>query len=146
MSNPISILSLMKQDHHEIESLIDSLTDSLEGSYDLMRPHFERFEWKLEKHLFIEEKAIFTFYEPEDVTQGFHMLPTIMKQHNFILNELSKMRKSVNNGKSPAGLDELKLFLEKHRDYEEKDLYPKLEDALTSDQKKKVVERIKEMS
>jgi len=142
----MNILSLMKKDHHEIESLIDSLADSLDGSYDVMRNHFERFEWKLEKHLFVEEKAIFTFYEPEDVTQGFQMLPTIMKQHNFILNELSKMRKQVNNGKTPAGLDELKVFLEKHRNYEEKDLYPKLEDTLTADQKEKVVERIKELS
>ena len=49
MSDSMSILSLMKQDHHEIEALIDSLTDSLNGSYDVMRHHFERFEWKLEK-------------------------------------------------------------------------------------------------
>ena len=141
-----SILALMKADHHTIESLIDNLEKVLEDSYDTMRNEFERFQWKLEKHLFVEEKAIFTFYEPEDTVQGFQMLPTLMTQHNYILNELNKMRKDVLNRKTPLGLEELKLFLEKHRNYEERDVYPKLEEALSNDQKKQVIERIKEIS
>lgn len=146
MTEKVNILSLMKQDHHTIESLIDTLEESIEGSYDEMRKHFEKFEWKLEKHLFVEEKAIFTFYEPEDTVQGFQMLPTLMTQHNYILNELSKMRKDVTNGKTPLGLEELKKFLMKHRNYEERDVYPKLEETLTIDQKKQVIDRVKEIS
>lgn len=136
----------MKQDHHEIESMIDRLEEALDGSYDIMKNQFEQFEWKLEKHLFVEEKAIFTFYEPSDTVQGFQMLPTLMTQHNYIINELNKMRKDVANGKNPLGLEELKLFLMKHRNYEERDVYPKLEDTLTTDQKKQVIDRIKEIS
>jgi len=146
MTDKLSILTLMKQDHHSIESLIDTLEEKLDGSYDAMRKHFEKFEWKLEKHLFVEEKAIFTFYEPEDTVQGFQMLPTLMTQHNYILNELNKMRKDVANGKTPVGLEELKMFLMKHRNYEERDVYPKLEETLTKDQKKQVIDRIKEIS
>lgn len=145
MNKKASILSLMKQDHHEIESLIDILQDSLDGSYDEMKDQFERFEWRLEKHLFVEEKAIFTFYEPEDIIQGFQMLPTITKHHNFILNELKKMRKDVQNGKEPTGLAELKKFLMKHRNYEEADVYPRLEEALKPAQKEKVIARITEL-
>ncbi len=136
----------MKNDHHEIESLLDSLSESLDVSYDEMQKHFERFEWKLEKHLFVEEKAIFTFYEPDDVTMGYQMLPIITKQHNHLFNELDKMRKEVNNGKEPSKLSELKSFLMKHRDFEERDLYPKLEEALKPDQKQKIVDRINELS
>jgi len=146
MTDKVSILTLMKQDHHSIESLIDNLEEKLDASYDAMRKHFEKFEWKLEKHLFVEEKAIFTFYEPEDTVQGFQMLPTLMTQHNYILNELNKMRKDVANGKTPVGLEELKMFLMKHRNYEERDVYPKLEETLTKDQKKQVIDRIKEIS
>ena len=146
MTDKVSILTLMKQDHHSIESLIDTLEEHLDGSYDLMRNHFEKFEWKLEKHLFVEEKAIFTFYEPEDTVQGFQMLPTLMTQHNYIINELNKMRKDVANGKTPVGLEELKMFLMKHRNYEERDVYPKLEETLTKDQKKQVIDRINEIS
>jgi len=146
MTDKVSILTLMKQDHHSIESLIDTLEEHLDGSYDLMRNHFEKFEWKLEKHLFVEEKAIFTFYEPEDTVQGFQMLPTLMTQHNYIINELNKMRKDVANGKTPVGLEELKMFLMKHRNYEERDVYPKLEETLTKDQKEQVIDRINEIS
>jgi len=146
MDEKVSILSLMKQDHHAIESLIDTLEESLDGSYDKMKKEFEQFEWKLEKHLFIEEKAIFTFYEPEETVQGFQMLPTLVTQHNYILNELNKMRKDVSNRKSPLGLEELKLFLMKHRNYEERDVYPNLEETLSPSQKKQVIDRIKEIS
>jgi hemerythrin superfamily protein len=111
-----------------------------------MKNKFEQFEWKLEKHLFVEEKAIFTFYEPSDTVQGFQMLPTLMTQHNYIINEIDKMRKDVANGKTPLGLEELKLFLMKHRNYEERDVYPKLEETLTTDQKKQIIDRIKEIS
>jgi hemerythrin superfamily protein len=145
MTERLQILSLMKEDHHEIESLIDSLQEALDGSYDEMRKKFEQFEWRVEKHLFVEEKAIFTFYEPDDVVQGFQMLPTITKHHNFILNELKKMRKEVNNGKEPEDLTELKKFLIKHRNYEEVDVYPKLEEALKPDQKEKIINRINEI-
>ena len=145
MDEKHSILSLMVNDHNEIESLIKNFDESIDKDYDDMKNAFEKFEWKLEKHLFIEEKAIFTFYEPSDVIQGFQMLPTIMKQHNYILNELQQMRKAINNGKKPMGVDELKIFLMKHRNYEEKDLYPQLEEVLNSEQKQKVVDRIQEM-
>lgn len=145
MNGKESILSLMKQDHHEIEGLIDATLDHIDESSEKMRQHFEHFEWKLEKHLFVEEKAIFTFYEPEDVHQGFQMLPTLIQQHNYILNELKTMRKMVNQGNPPSNLEELKKFLMKHRNYEERDVYPKLEEALTVEQKKKIIERIKEM-
>ena len=145
MDEHISILSLMKQDHQIIESLIDSFINSIDGPNTDMRYHFEQLEWKLEKHLFIEEKAIFTFYEPEDVSQGFKMLPTLITQHNYILNELKNMRKEVNSGQAPQNIDELKSFLITHRNYEEKDVYPKLEEVLTTEQKKKIIDRISEL-
>jgi hypothetical protein len=145
MSDKLNILSLMKEDHHQIESLIEILNDSLGKSYDEIQKHFEKFEWKLEKHIFIEEKAIFTFYEPEDINLGYSMLPTLMKQHNYILNELNKMRKDVKNRKTLKDLENLKIFLLKHRNYEERDVYPKLEDSLKEEQKKQIIDRINEM-
>jgi len=145
MSQTPSILSLMKQDHQYIESLIDALDDQFDGSPGEIKQLFEKFEWKLEKHLFVEEKAIFTYYEPEDVSQGYQMLPTLIKQHNYILNELKNIRKIINNGKTPEHLDEFKSFLMKHRNYEERDVYPKLEEELTDEQKKVIIDRINEI-
>ena len=145
MNQTQSILALMKQDHHNIESLLDALDEHLDASSEEIKQYFERFEWNLEKHLFIEEKAIFTFYEPEDLSQGYKMVPTVITQHNYILNELKNMRKIINTGKIPTGLDEFKSFLMKHRNYEERDVYPKLEEELTDEQKKVIINRINEI-
>jgi len=145
MNQTQSILTLMKQDHHHIESLLDALDEHLDASMQEIKQYFEQFEWNLEKHLFIEEKAIFTFYEPEDMSQGYKMVPTVISQHNYILNKLKNMRKIINSGIQPTDLDEFKSFLIKHRNYEERDVYPKLEEELTDEQKKVIINRINEI-
>jgi hemerythrin superfamily protein len=146
MNEQTSILSLMVKDHEEIETLIKKLDESIDKEYEMMRKTFEQFEWKLEKHLFIEEKAIFTFYEPTDISNGYVMLPILMKQHNFILNTLAIMRRQVNNGKAPQDHLQLRSFLQKHKNYEEKEVYPRLDDALNNAQKKQIIDRIQEFS
>ena len=144
MDKELNILSLMVNDHNEIESLIGEFDESIDKDYDEMKKAFEKFEWKLEKHLFVEEKAIFTFYEPIDVSEGYKMLPVIMKQHNFILNSLHQMRKNVNNGLVPKDHLKLKDFLHKHKNYEEKEVYPKLDEVLSKEQKQQIIDRINE--
>jgi len=141
-----SILSLMTKDHEDIEQLINKLDESIDKDYETMKNAFENFEWKLEKHLFVEEKAIYTFYEPTDIVNGYEMLPIIMKQHNYILNTLSIMRRQVRNGKKPEDHLQLKSFLHKHKNYEEREVYPKLDESLNASQKKQVIDRINEFT
>lgn len=141
-----SILSLMTKDHEDIELLIKKLDESIDKDYETMKDAFEMFEWKLEKHLFVEEKAIYTFYEPTDIVNGYEMLPIIMKQHNYILNTLSIMRRQVQNGKKPEDHLQLKSFLHKHKNYEEREVYPKLDESLNASQKKQVIDRINEFT
>lgn len=140
-----SILSLMIEEHKKIESLVDTLDERIDGEYDEMKEAFSLMEWQLEKHLFLEEKAIFTMYEPEDINQGYNMLPTVTTHHNEILNKLGLMRRSIQNGQAPQDLYKFKKFLIAHRTFEEKDLYPKLEDVLTDAQKEIIIERINEI-
>lgn len=145
MDEKLSILSLMVNDHNEIESLIKEFDASINKEFDDVKIAFEKFEWKLEKHLFVEEKAIFIFYEPIDVSEGYKMLPILMKQHNFILNTLKLMRKQVNKGQVPEGHLKLKDFLHKHKNYEEREVYPKLDEVLTNEQKQQIANRIHEL-
>ena len=89
MSKSISILELMIKDHCKIEKLISNLEEKSNQEYSVFKKAFNKFEWKLEKHIFTEEKAIFTSYNPEDTIEGFKMLPELTKQHNFIVNKLN---------------------------------------------------------
>jgi len=146
MNESVNVISLMIKDHRRIETLISQLEKSLDQDYERVKDAFEQLEWKLEKHLFVEEKAIFTFYEPQDISYGYNMLPTLTKEHNHILNTLGVMKRDIHNGKTPTNIKEFKQYLFNHRDFEEQDVYPKLEDTLTDDQKETMLQRINEIT
>jgi hemerythrin superfamily protein len=138
-----SILQIMVKDHHRIETLIDKLEESLDNDFVDIEKAFDTFEWQLQKHIFAEEKAIFTFYEPVDVSSGYKMLPVLTKQHNDILNRLDIIRKSVQNGQTPEKVSEFKKVLMKHRTYEEVEVYPKLQETLSDEQKNQIIKKVK---
>ena len=138
-----SILKIMVKDHRRIEDLIDSVEKSLDDDFKIIEKVFDKFEWQLQKHIFAEEKAIFTFYEPEDVSSGYKMLPVLTKQHNDILNRMEKMQRDVQNGKTPEKVSEFKKVLMKHRTFEEVEVYPKLQETLSEKQKNQIIEKVK---
>ena len=143
MEGKTSILKIMVKDHQRIEELLDILEESLDGDFDGIKKAFTTFEWQLQKHIFAEEKAIFTYYEPSDVSSGYKMLPILTKQHNDILNRLENMQREVQNGQSPEKVSEFKKVLVKHKTFEEIDVYPKLQDTLTEEQKNQIIEKVK---
>lgn len=138
-----SILKIMVKDHHRIEDLIDKVEQSLDDDFEAIEKAFNVFEWQLQKHIFAEEKAIFTFYEPEDISSGYKMLPILTKQHNDILNRLETMRRTVQHGQTPEKVSEFKKVLMKHRTFEEVEVYPKLQETLSEKQKDQIIEKVK---
>jgi hemerythrin superfamily protein len=142
---PPTLVEIMVNDHARLEHLLDKLEDHVDDDYPTMRKAFNTFEWELEKHLFVEEKAIFTQYNPEDITEGYKMLPVITKQHTFIVSTLDTWRKQVRNNERLEGFHDFKQFLIKHKKYEENDVYPRLDASLTEEQKRHIIERIQEI-
>jgi hemerythrin superfamily protein len=145
MNESTDILALMVKDHCKIEKLLDELEANAEKDHPTTMKSFNKFEWELEKHIFVEEKAIFTTYSPEDVIEGYKMLPELTKQHNVILNKIDLMRRDVRNKRRITDIYGFKDFLIKHKNFEEKDVYPKLDQALDDVQKQLIVERINEI-
>jgi hemerythrin-like domain-containing protein len=145
MSGSTNILALMVRDHCKIEQLLNELELNAEKEYSMRIKLFNKFEWHLEKHIFMEEKAIFTSYNPDDVVQGYKMLPTLTKQHNEILNRLNIMRKDVRSRRAIKDIYSFKEFILKHKNFEEKDVYPKLDQELDESQKKIIIARINEI-
>ena len=139
------ILSLMVKDHCKIEKLLDDLKRHIDKDHPRIKESFYKFEWELEKHLFVEEKVIFTSYNPENVSEGYKMLPELTKQHNFIISKLNNWRKDIQNKRRIDGFNEFKRFMMKHRDFEEKEVYPRLDQSLDETQKKQIIERIDEI-
>ncbi|MEF8880007.1 MAG: hemerythrin domain-containing protein [Candidatus Thermoplasmatota archaeon] len=139
------VLSLMVQDHSKIVDLLDEVESRNREGFEELKEAFEIFEWNLEKHIFAEEKAVFTFYEPEDVTEGYKMLPKLTEHHNYLLNELKKWRKKIRQHRALEGVYDFREYLVKHRRFEEEEFYPKLEENLDKDQKRRVIAKINEI-
>jgi len=145
MNKSNKILSLMIKDHCKIEGLINDLDQKSKIDFDSMIKSFNKFEWELEKHIFIEEKAIFTSYKPDDVIEGFKMLPELTNQHNYILNTINNWRFDVRKKRNLININSFKEFLIKHKNYEEKEVYPKLDQALSEHEKKHIIAKINEI-
>jgi hemerythrin superfamily protein len=139
------ILPQMIEDHIKIEKLMDEFERDVYKEYKIMKKSFTKFEWKLEKHIFVEEKVIFTNYNPEDVTEGYRMLPELTKQHNFILNQLSNWRKEIVNKRKIDGFFKFKKALVNHKIFEENEVYPKLDQTLNESDKKLIIDRLNEI-
>ena len=146
MAEKINILDIMVKDHCKIDNLIKKLDDmSKQDDYDEFKKTFNKFEWELEKHIFTEEKAIFTSYSPKDVDYGYKMLPELTKQHNYIVNKLNNWRHDIKKRNVLTDISEMKEFLIKHRNYEEKEVYPKLDQGLSDDEKRHIISKINEI-
>lgn len=133
-----SINNLMLKEHGKLLSyLVEILKESDE---DKKRELFENFKWTLQKHFFVEEKAIFNFYEKikgEEVSELFDL----MGEHGDLLNLLKLVEENFDEDK----IEELKQFLIKHHTFEDDVFYPKLDSDLNENQKKELIEKIKEV-
>jgi hemerythrin-like domain-containing protein len=140
-----NILPIMVKDHYKIHGLLNDFEEKTKQNHGELLKSFYTFEWELEKHLFIEEKAIFTLYSPEDITEGYKMLPELTKQHNKILNMLNNLRQDVLHKRPILDIYEFKEFLTKHKNFEEQEVYPRLDKTLDPSQKEFIVHRINEV-
>jgi hemerythrin-like domain-containing protein len=145
MAGSVNILKLMTKDHVKIENLLNKLEEKANQDYDSMVRAFHKFEWELEKHIFTEEKAIFTSYNPKDVTEGYKMLPELTKQHNFIVNKLNNWRDDVQKKRAITDIYSFKIFLNRHKSFEEEKVYPKLDEELNEEQKNHILAKISEI-
>ena len=145
MDKELSILALMIRDHSKIESLINKFEKSIDLDEESMSNAFEKMQWTIEKHLFVEEKAIFVKYNPDDILEGYKMMPTLTTQHNEILNRLKNMRDDIIKGIIPENILGFKTLLNIHKNFEERDVYPKLDEALKIEDKKQIIEKLNEI-
>jgi hypothetical protein len=94
----------------------------------------------MEKHFFIEEKAIFTFIDTED-QELFETSEKLLGAHRKILDDLKILENELNSGKE-IDLKDLKKRLIAHRDYEDDTFYPKLDIELDEEKKREIMNRI----
>jgi len=142
--NSMSILDPMVKDHGKIIILLNDVEKNIGGDVLSLMNAFDSFEWALEKHIFIEEKAIYTSYNPVNISEGYKMVPELVQEHNELLNRLRVMRFDLLK-KHRCDFEGFKCSLLDHKTFEEEQLYPRLDEELTYEQKLVIVSRIKEI-
>ena len=139
-----AILDLMVGDHGRLITLLNQVEKTLNQESESVIKAFDSFEWALEKHIFTEEKAIFTSYNPDNVSKGFKMLPNLVKEHNEILNRLRVIRRTLLSSQT-SDFRVFKELLLKHKGFEEEELYPLIDQELSEKDKQGIINRIQEI-
>ena len=143
MKNPNEISNLMVEHHALIEALLVVFKDSLGKDIKYTENSFDEFMWEFEKHIFIEEKAIFKFCASLE-SEICKITQNLVKEHDKMLEMLNEVKNDLVT-KNQADISKFQELLVSHREIEEKDLYPDLDQMLDKAQKEMIVARINEI-
>ncbi len=128
-----NIITRLMVEHH---GKLSNMLEEQDGSYE----KFDRFKWELEKHLFMEEKAIFIYWDPDD-PKDKAVVPDLIDEHSKILKLMKELERETKRDQN-IDIGELKALLLKHRDFEDAEFYPRLDRELDQGQKKIIKDRI----
>ncbi len=138
------ILNIIVKDHNRLMNYLKDVKKNLKSDFEVLLKSFNTFERDLEKHFFIEERAIFTSYNPDYIEDGHQLFITLSKQHTNILEKVESLRKRLRMGKT-INVADLEEMLLKHKTYEEKNVYPLLDQKLDDSEKVFIIGRIKDI-
>ena len=139
-----AILDLMVRDHNRLMEYLKDVEKNLGRDFGFLSNSFNVFQWNLEKHFFVEERAIFTSYNLDRVDEGYEVFLDLSKQHTEILKKIESLRKKLQR-REPFDLNEIKNLLIKHKTFEEKNVYPVLDQEIDEEEKRFIIERINDI-
>jgi hemerythrin superfamily protein len=139
-----AILDLMVKDHNRLMQYLKDVENNLSRDFGFLSNSFNTFQWNLEKHFFVEERAIFISYNPDKPDEEYKFFSDLMDQHTEILELIESLRKKLQK-REPFDLNELKRLLVKHKTFEEKSIYPVIDQEIDEDEKSYIIDRIKEI-
>ena len=137
------ISEAMLNEHKRLHSILERLEKNLQYSSDAWKELFSEFKWNLEKHFFVEEKAIFKLCN-SDCGEKIPEIFDLMKEHGeiiFLMNEIDN--EPYDN--LLKNLLEIKKRLIKHSSFEEDNFYLMLDERLSEERRLEVLSRIKDI-
>ena len=136
----LSISELMMKHHYNIDKILGKFTKELKEKSILNMGTFNKFKWELEKHFFMEEKAIFQLHYSNN--EKTNTITTQLKsEHDHMIAELEKIEANIKLGKSFNFTDLRKMIID-HKNYENREFYPLLDDELEDDRKELIIQRL----
>ena len=134
----------MIKDHLRILSLLHGFEMTLNEDPFNSIESFKILKWHLEKHQFVEERAIFNSARFDRSTEEYSLFFEIADQHRKIMNEMEAI---FHNLQRDFGVDIVKLrdLLNSHLNFEERIAYPKLDKMITDSERKRIVYSLRDI-
>lgn len=135
-----SIKEFMLKEHIKIDKLLEDFENSLNKGLEDSKSKFNILKWNLEKHIFVEEKVIFSIYNKAKENEIEDII-NLLKEHKNIEWSLNKIEESLKTNLKPQIL-ELKKTLKSHVGIENNVFYPKLDKELNEKDRQLILQRI----
>ena len=140
-----TITDLMVEEHFLLERLLAKLEEALREGYETSVDLLGEFKREFNRHISVEENAVFKFFNPEEESDYYEVVPKLVKEHNTILEMLNDTENRLATGgikEISEGYSNFKKLLMSHREFEEKRFYPEMDKNLSATQKKEIREKI----
>jgi len=137
-----NILEIMVSHHALLETLFSVWQEEIEKSIGNPKASLGQLQWEMEKHFFVEENAIFDFTRWQNSVIA-EMVDHLKKDHHNMLESLKGF--FTDSAKIDGAISAFSKILKQHRQLEEKELYPKLDEELTESQKQEIISHINEI-
>ena len=138
------ILDLMVLDHNRLMQYLKDVENNIGHDFGFLSNSFNTFQWNLEKHFFAEERAIFISYKPDEPEKQYNFFSDLMDQHAEILSIFESLRKKLQK-REPLDLNQLRNLLIKHKTFEEKSIYPVIDQELDEGEKRFIIDCIQDI-
>lgn len=135
------ISEVMIEEHARLTKMLLNLIKNIENKKEI-RKIFIEFKWNLEKHFFIEEKAIFSAYGSK-IEVGRKVV-NLIEEHKEMLSILKEAEKEIDKGKFPD-LSKFKKIMLRHQEIEDDYFYTGLENNLNEDLKAEILDKTSEI-
>jgi len=135
-----NILDLMVIQHGLLESLFSTFKSEIKTDSKKARETLSEFSWELKKHFFAEEQVIFNFMSWKEPGISA-IIDQLKKEHSMMLDGAEKIS-AAEDFMGQEIVESFAELLKSHRGIEEKDLYPKLDSALSDVQKEQIINRV----
>ena len=142
MSQP-SVAQVFQMDHDNLIWIINQYFKGKQSHQDNQQT-LSRFIWAVDRHLYLEEKAL-VFYLDLKPAENEAMLLQFYREHNEILQQVDKIRKNLEydpTGIIPIVMNQLKDLIATHKAFEMREFYSKIDQNLGVQDRAKIIKSL----
>jgi hemerythrin-like domain-containing protein len=133
-----TLKEVMLKHHLAIDQILEEFNSNIYG--ENARGIFSRFLKLIEKHFAVEEQTVFKLYESIN-SDAISDLFELMQEHGDITAVANNISEGIEKGVIP-NISGLKQLLHRHIKFENDIFYPKLDELLSEEKKKELIEKV----